>query len=339
MLKRSALLTVLMSAPSFSLADQLVLKNGDSLRGKIVSMADGKMLFKSSVLGELKVDMDNIRSFSSDEPVKLQLVNGSVMKPQLVSSEAGYVQAKDKHGSQQLAINQISAINLKPKKPVQWSGKLFAGINIQKGNTETQDVNVDTKLIRETKGDRIILDARYEEDRSKDDSSGDLSTDKRYYTLGAHYDYFLSERVYVYGDGRTERENTANLDRRIKLGGGAGYRWVETTRTRFEVESGLSWVSEKYTNNTSDEQYSALRLASRLTHKLSNDVNLFNNAEWLLSLADSEDQLFSMDTGLAYKVNGHLSLEAKIRYDWDKSPAAGNDTEDFRYVFGASLGF
>jgi len=338
MLKRSALLAVCLSASSWALADQLVLNNGDTLRGKIVSMADGKMVFKSPMLGELKVAMDKVESFSSDKPIKLQLVDGSVVEPQLEPAESGFVKVKGEAGSH-LAINQISGINLEPQKAVKWTGKLFAGVNIQKGNTETQDVDIDTKLIRETKGDRVILDARYEEDRSEDDTSGDLTTDKRYYMLGAHYDYFLSERIYLYGDGRTEKENTANLDRRIKLGAGAGYRWVETSRTRFEVESGLSWVSEEFTNNTSDEQYTALRLASRLTHKLTSDINVFNDAEWLLSLADSNDQLFSMDTGMAYKVNGHLSLEAKLRYDWDKSPATGNDKEDFRYVFGASWGF
>lgn len=88
-----------------------------------------------------------------------------------------------------------------------------------------------------------------------------------------------------------------------------------------------------------NEEYAALRAATRLTHDLTSNISLFNDNEWLLSLEDSADQLFSMDAGLAYQINGHLSLEAKVHYDWDKSPPVGNGEDDFRYVFGVSWGF
>ena len=216
---------------------------------------------------------------------------------------------------------------------------MFAGLNVETGNTETQDIDLDVKATRETKNNRLILDLRYEEDRREDTTTGKLATSKRRYELGGHYVHFTTERFYVYGDAHTEKEATANLDQRIKLGGGAGYRWLDTATTRFEVESGLSWVSEEFTNNTGDRDYIALRAATRLTHDLTSDIDLFNEAEWLASLEDSDEQLFSMDTGLAYQLNGHVSLEARMHYDWDKSPAVGNDKEDFRYVFGVSWGF
>lgn len=342
MLKRSAWFGVFLCVPALAVADQLELSNGDTLQGKIVSMTDGTLLFNSPVLGELKIPMAKLKRFSSDEAIKLQLVNGDVLESVVSSETEGVVEltlSEQSAQPQRVSVDQIASINPVPAKPVKWQGNLFAGANVQTGNTEAQDVDIDIKATRETKRDRVILDMRYEEDRREDDTSGKLSTSKRYYALGGHYDYFTSERVYVYGDARAEREQTANLDQRIKIGAGGGYRWVETTATRFEVESGLSWVSEEFTNNSADEKYTALRLATRLAHALTSDIDFFNDAEWLLSLEDQEDQLFSMDTGLAYRVNGHLSLEAKLHYDWDKSPSIGNDEDDFRYVFGVSWGF
>ena len=302
-------------------------------------MTDGKLVFNSPVLGELEVPMSHVKGFSSDETIKLQLINGDVIESVVKSEAAGVVELAQVDQPQSLAIDQIAGINLKPVKPVQWHGKLFAGLNVETGNTESQDIDLDVKTTRETKNNRLILDLRYEEDRREDATTGNLTTSKRRYALGGHYDHFTTESFYVYGDAHAEKEATANLDQRIKLGGGAGYRWLDTTTTRFEVESGLSWVSEEFTNNTGDEEYTALRAATRLAHDLTSDIDLFNDAEWLASLADSEDQLFSMDTGLAYQLNGHVSLEARLHYDWDKSPAVGNDKEDFRYVFGVSWGF
>jgi len=339
MLKRSACFAVCLSASSLALADQLVLNNGDTLQGKIVTMTAGELIFNSPVLGELNVTMDKIKSFSSDETITLQLASGDVIEPTISSAAEGFITFNDNGQQQNLALDQISGINPDPAKPVEWIGKLFAGVSIETGNTESQDVDLDVKATRETKQDRVILDARYEEDRSEDGTSGNLTTNKRYYALGGHYDYFVSDRTYVYGVARTEKESTANLEQRIKLGSGLGYRWVETSRTRFEVEGGLSWVSEDFTDTTPDQKYAAVRTATRLTHDLSSDIKLFNDAEWLMSLEDSADQLFSTDAGLAYRINGHLSLEAKLHYDWDKSPPASNGEDDFRYVFGVSWGF
>lgn len=339
MLKRSAWFGVFLSVPSLVVADQLELSNGDTLQGKIVSMTDGKLVFNSPVLGELEVLMSNLKSFSSDETIKLQLLNGDVIESVVKSDAAGVVELTQFEQPQRLAIGQIAGINPAPVKPVKWQGKLFAGLNVETGNTEAQDVDLDVKATRETKRNRVILDMHYEEDRREDGDTGNLTTSKRYYALGGHYGHFTTERFYIYGDARTEKESTANLDQRIKLGGGAGYRWIETSKTRFEVEGGLSWVSEEFTNNTDGEEYTALRAATRLTHDLTADIDLFNDAEWLTSLEDGDDQLFSMDTGLAYQLNGHVSLEARLHYDRDKSPVAGNDEEDLRYVFGLSWGF
>lgn len=337
MLKRTALCGLFLTLPQWVVADQVVLKNGDTLQGSVVTLQGDKLVFKSPVLGDLEIPMAGVSSFSTDQPIELHLENGQVIKPVLKSAPAGFIQPEG--ASEPVALAEVAALNPPPEKPVVWTGKVFAGLNIETGNTEAQDTDLDVKAIRESKKDRVILSLHYEEDRREDDATGDLTTSKRYSALGGHYDYFWSPKRYLYTDGKWERETTADIDKRLVLGGGAGYRWVETKRTRFEVESGLSWVSETFTDGTNSDSYTALRAATRLTHDLSSDISLFNDVEWLASLADSEDQLFSMDTGLAYQVNGHLSLEARWHYDWDKSPAMGNDRGDARYVFGASWGF
>ena len=337
MLKRAALCGLFLTVPQWGVADQVVLKNGDTLQGTVVTLQGDKLVFKSPVLGDLEIPVAGVSSFSTDQPVELHLENGQVINPVVNAAPAGFIQPEGV--SEPVALKQIAALNPPAEKPVKWTGKVFAGLSMETGNTESQDTDLNVKVTRETKKDRIIVKLHYEEDRREDDTTGDLTTTKRYSALGGHYDYFWSPKHYLYTDGKWERETTADIDKRLVLGGGAGYRWIETQRTRFEVEGGLSWVSETFTDGTSDDSYSALRAASRLTHELTSDISLFNDLEWLASLSDAEDQLFTMDTGLAYQVNGHLSLEALWHYDWDKSPAMGNHRGDARYVFGVSWGF
>ncbi len=42
---------------SVGLADQVILKNGDSITGTIVKLTDGTMVFKSNLAGEIQIDL------------------------------------------------------------------------------------------------------------------------------------------------------------------------------------------------------------------------------------------------------------------------------------------
>jgi len=56
-------------------------------------------------------------------------------------------------------------------------------------------------------------------------------------------------------------------------------------------------------------------------------------------LENAEDQLLKTETGLRSKINSHLSLEAKLLYDWDQTPAGGKAKEDTAYIFGLGWEF
>src|SRR3954447_18677770 len=60
-------------ASSVLLADVVVLKNGDKINGTIGQIADGKMEFKSPVLGEIHIDLANVESYTTDAPATIRL--------------------------------------------------------------------------------------------------------------------------------------------------------------------------------------------------------------------------------------------------------------------------
>ena len=49
-------------------SDEVHLKNGDRLTGKIDHLVEGKLVFKSDVAGKVTVDLSNIQTFSSKNP-------------------------------------------------------------------------------------------------------------------------------------------------------------------------------------------------------------------------------------------------------------------------------
>lgn len=69
--------------------DELFLKNGDHLTGKIVNLIDGKMSFKSDAAGEVTVNISDIQTLSSDEPVTVSLRESTGFRQKVISGQPG----------------------------------------------------------------------------------------------------------------------------------------------------------------------------------------------------------------------------------------------------------
>ena len=72
---------------SVGLADQVVLKNGDSITGSIVKLTDSKLVFKSDLAGEVTIDLSDIRTLASDKLLTIHLKDGTVLKCQVAAGQ------------------------------------------------------------------------------------------------------------------------------------------------------------------------------------------------------------------------------------------------------------
>lgn len=327
--------------PQLGWADLIKFRNGDQLQGKIISMQKGVIKLDSPLLGEVSVPLDKVDSFKTDDKAELHFQDGTVLKQPVELAGEGEIQISKGAvtDGKSVSLSQLSGINPPAAPPVEWKGRVSGGIVIDRGNSESQDVQTLVHASRETKQDRIIMDLEFIEKRETNQDTGKESTSKRRYELGGHYDYFLSPKYYSYGDVNAEKETTANLDLRLTIGGGFGYRWLKTDTTQLDLEAGLSWVNESFSDRSEDIDYISARTAWRYNHDFSPTVHFFHSGEWFPSLEDSEDQLIKTETGIRSKVNSHLFVEAKVIFDWDQTPADGAEKEDTSYIFSAGWDF
>lgn len=333
------LLSIILVTQSAARADLLEFINGDRLHGRVLSMEDGNLKFISAVLGEVKVPVEKLVGINITEEANIHLHDGTVINQKLVMDDQGKVIIFSGAALTTVALSQINRINPELPAAVRWSGKLSSGLSIEQGNTESQDTYLDLNLSRETDRDRMTGNLEYQEKREEDPDTGAQSTSKRRYQIGAHYDYFLAESIYLYSDLAMKKEATANLDLRWIASGGVGYRWFDTARSRLELEAGLGWVDEKFSDLTPDNEYISLRTAWRYHFDINEQVRFYHSGSWFPSLEDAEDQLLKTETGVRSKINSHLFLEAKLLYDWDQTPAGGKAKEDTAYILGLGWEF
>src|SRR5262249_4768784 len=82
-----ALTIFLLLLSGTAIADQIVLKNGDRLTGKIIKADGAKLVLKSELIGDVSVDLSAVRSITSDEPVYVTLADGRTVSGVMTVSD------------------------------------------------------------------------------------------------------------------------------------------------------------------------------------------------------------------------------------------------------------
>ena len=323
------------------LADVVVLKNGDRINGTIGQIADGKMEFKSPVLGDIKIDLDKIESYTTDTPATIRMKSkaaGATTMPVVTDKiTAGDATRVETAGGQTIATGDVKVIN-PPKKD--WTGAILALGTLQRGNTDKLDIGIraDATLRRDSeyRDDRFSLGGAYNFGTTGRGDDTDTTTDN--WMAFGKYDKFWTEKLYGYATVKAEHDRIASLNYRLSPGIGIGYQWVESPKTNFNTEAGVSYVYEDY-DPGDNEDFIALRLAYHFDHKLRDNVKIFHNLEWLPAFEDPGDYILTTDAGIRLDITKNFFTEGRIEWKQDSEPAPDTLENDLRYIIGVGWQF
>lgn len=321
-------------------ADEVLFRNGDRLSGKVMRLEGGKLTLQSDLAGELVVDMQNVRTFSTDAPIEIHFRDGTVVKQKAFASEGEEftIERGEVLEAQRFAIADVVAIN--PRK-AKWTGDVTAGFTVTKGNSNTETGSLGINLVRRAEQDRITANGGYFFSRQEDPDTGDKTTTQDEWFVALKYDYFLTKQFYSYANTRVERDKIADLNLRLIAGLGVGYQWIETADFNLSTEGGLAWLYEDYSDgDETDDQISA-RLAYHIDKSFLNQrIKLFHDFEILPSLEDIPDDFFlTTQAGVRVPFTKVLFGEVKVILDHDATPAPGAEKTDTKYITGVGLSF
>lgn len=323
---------------SVASGDEIRFKNGDRITGEIVSAGDGTLTIKSSVAGEIKVKLEDVETFTTDNPIALKLKDGSLLNQRVeAAEEPGTVQTLPEGPlpAATIPLAQVGQIN--PSAP-RWTGSITANLAITRGNSETTTAALNADASRRTDIDRITLGAGYLFSRQEDPDTGDDTTTADAWFGSGKYDYFVSPKWYLFAEARVERDEIADLNLRLTPSAGVGYQWVEREDFKFSTEAGVAWVFEDYETGDS-EDHMALRFGYKLTKDLNDKVSLFHTLTYFPSLESLSDFNLSADAGVRADLTSQFFTELKLEWQHDSTPAEGNTHNDLRFLGGVGWKF
>jgi putative salt-induced outer membrane protein YdiY len=340
-LRTCSLLLGLATLSSTLWADQVVLKNGDRLTSKIVSMVDGKMSLQSDVTGQVTIDVKDIQTFSSESPLVVQLKDGTVLHQPVSAAEPNTFAITEGAPlrTQTFQLSQVAAINPPPKPQPKWTGSISASVSSMHGNTQAESVTASVSAVRRTEKDRMTVGADYSKSTQTDPDTKDDNVTEDWWRTKAQYDYFFSKKFFGFVNGRYEKDAVADLDRRVVVGGGGGYQWIETDRTNFSTSFGLASLYEKFDNQTDSDSQISLQLGYNLDHRIRENLRFLHDLTYYPSLEKFSDYYLTTTAELRATLTKTMFANFKVIFNYDKSPAIGQGSTDVKYLLGLGINF
>jgi putative salt-induced outer membrane protein YdiY len=322
-------------------ADEVFLKNGDHLTGTIVRLTDSKLVLKSKLAGEVTLNLADIRTFSSEAPLEIHLKDGTVLHQPVAAGEPNQftITAGEPLRPQPFALAQVASINPPPKPEPKWTGSISGSVSSIHGNTTAESVTGSVNAARRSEKDRLTASADYATSRREDPDTGDEDTTENWWRAKMQYDYFFTKKFFGFGNVRFEKDAIADLDRRLVVGGGAGYQWIETERTSFSTGFGLASLYEKFENATESNSELSLQAGYNLNKTIGKNLKFMHDLTYYPSLDSFSDYFLTTSAELRAMMVKNLFASFKVIFDYDTSPAVGRGSTDVKYLLGVGLTF
>ena len=316
-------------------ADKVTLKSGSFLTGEVGLIQEGKLLFKSDDLGDLKIDIASIKSVDPAKDHIVQYLDNTVEKKILTVRD----------GELWSGNGKLDVANVKATDPAEetWHGNVNIAFNAARGNTYANSAAVEANVNRRWEKDRLNVDfGFYYGEDGKAGEPSDKTEDR--WVAEAKHDHFWFPAVYNYEDLKWERDMIQDLNARYRVGLGLGYQWLEnrvfesTGKWNFNQELGVNWIKEEYDNNddAKDNGFCALRYGHHFGYipKWAEGIEFFHTFEILPEVDEWEKFLAKADIGFTAKLVYDFDLIAKIEWEYNSKPANDRKKDDTRYIVG-----
>ena len=337
-------LTIMFCAPA--LADQITLKNGDRLTGKIVKSDGGKLVIRTQLIGDVTVDLSVVTNITTDEPLYVTLADGRTVSGLITVAEAKAELRGTNANAVSFNRSDIQVIrseeeqlayqrSLSPGLLEGWTGGADIGFALTSGNSDTTNLAVGAGLARETRNDKTTIYAASV--YSRDSSSGDSNTIANTIRGGVRYDRNINKRWFGYGFVDLEHNGLQDLTLRIVPGGGIGYHAIRNERTELDLLGGLAWNKEYFRGDFNDRSSAEAQAGQTLVHRFNSRVSLKEQLFLFPNLTRGGEYRINFDTTLVTDVTRRIGWQLTVSDRYLSNPPFGFEKNDLILTTGLKI--
>lgn len=316
-----------------TLADVVVMSNGDRITGRLDSVAGGSVILETSYAGTVRLDLSQIQSLQTDESFAVRLPAGVV---EGFFSADGLQKLRTKGGNVDLALTDIRSATQSSNQftqfTAQWNARLDLTLSLADGNTTAEASNV-------------LLEADYANELNahaitalvaKEEGEGLVTKDQLDIDYG--YKRFISERWYGAANAEYFQDTLKDIDSRITVGAGVGVQFIDTSLENLASDLSVSAVQEDVDGDSNLKP--AMRLGLDYQRFLNaKTIEIFHRQTLLQLLEGDKSQVFSSSTGIRYAYNERIDTTFRVDLAFESDPPLGNKKTDTTYSLGVGVKF
>lgn len=348
----SALLCVLLLGSALNVfADQITLKNGDRITGKIIKKDGDKIVIETENAGTVTILWAAVEKVTSEAPLNLELTDGQTIKGtvatiddkvEVETKDAGKVVVeKEKITVARNEDEQIKFVTerdrmLDPGFGDLWTGSADIGYSLTTGNSKTKAFTAGIRAARETTRDKISVYANAVQ--ASNSTTGVNVTTAKAVWFGGRYDYNVNKKLFAFGSADFEIDEPQLLDLRMVFGGGFGYRAIRNERTQLDLFGGAAYNREYF--KTGLRRNSAeLLFGNELKHKINPRMNLTQRFVVYPNVSDFGRFRAQFDASLLTDINSWLGWHISIADRFNSDPVLGAQKNDLFLSTGLRVNF
>ena len=318
-------------------ADEVLLKSGDRITGKILSAAGGSLVVTPDFAKgtNLTIALSDIATFSTSAPLTIKLKDGSEIHQAVDTAAAGEITLA-KGGALAPQPVPVAAIDKINPEAVTWHGALGVNGMAAQAATDTRQIGVSVDGVRRSDTDRISFNAAYS--YGEQSTAGVSTTNAENWAAGLKYDYFVAPKWYAFASVSAAGDHVNHLQLRFTPSIGGGYQWIDKGSFHLSTEFGASWIYEDYSTLPSATNNAALRLAYHVDKTLvSGRVSLFHDLEYIPSVQDGSEFLVNTDAGMRVSLTANMFSEIKAKLAYDNQPPVGTKSATSELRIGVGM--
>jgi len=200
-----------------------------------------------------------------------------------------------------------------------WSGKGELGFVMSSGNSDTQSLNAVLEFVYNSEKWRHTLSGA----ALNSENDGDKTANR--YGLGAQSDYKLSEKSYVFGALRYEKDDFSAYDDQTTATLGYGRILLDNDTHKLKMEAGVGYREASLSSTGETEKGAVARGVLDWAWQLTPSTSL---SERFLVESGSDNTFLQNDLGLSVAINSRLAVKLGYQVRHNTDVPSGVDKTD-----------
>jgi putative salt-induced outer membrane protein len=306
-----------------TLAEEVVLKNGDRLSGRIVERSEEKLTIETEYAGTITIKAEHIKDVLKPAAPATSATTAETPAPKTSADANPQPNTLSLFGGRMMGLTDG------------WEGNANIGFSFSAGNTRTSTLTTGIRAVKTGGIDKLTVYTRSQWHTNR--NNGSLQTTQNAVWGGARYDRDLTDKQFGFISYDFERDRPKKLYFRSVLGGGTGYHAVKNERTELDVLVGGAW-NRTWQQGANTDTPEALAGAA-LKHKFHDRLKLQNSISFFQNVTDRNEYRLIFDATISADITKRIGWHVTVGDRFNNDPSANAKKNDVLFTTGLRWNF